>query len=249
MQFQIAQGMDDKKTAVGYGEILKSMFPEHSNTQAYLAQMGKFKPSAMVTRKIRDKASPEAADTIDAQLLADVLSESEAAPQAMPRAMQSGSTSLGFDVSNESSVIIIDTTKPEISSSSDSIKSIESAVEDGQPTMINTQDKVDDVLVADDVDEVALPEMTDTGSQLNTEDALAAALQDEINIAPTEVLAQSNETSEDEFHVVQAEENLYRISLKYNVKMSALLEWNNLTDSSSIRVGSKLRVRDPNNNE
>ncbi|MGB3724322.1 MAG: type IV pilus biogenesis/stability protein PilW [Glaciecola sp.] len=52
-----------------------------------------------------------------------------------------------------------------------------------------------------------------------------------------------------QFHVVQAKENLYRISLKYNVKMKKLLEWNNLKDASSIRIGTKLRVRDPKTNE
>lgn len=51
------------------------------------------------------------------------------------------------------------------------------------------------------------------------------------------------------FHIVQAQENLYRISLKYNVKMRKLLEWNNITDQSTIRTGTKLRVRDPNTNE
>lgn len=51
------------------------------------------------------------------------------------------------------------------------------------------------------------------------------------------------------FHVVQQDENLYRISLIYNVKMRKLLEWNNLSDESHIRVGKKLRVRDPNTNE
>ena len=51
------------------------------------------------------------------------------------------------------------------------------------------------------------------------------------------------------FHVVQKDENLYRISLIYNVKMRKLLEWNNLSDESHIRVGKKLRVRDPNTNE
>ncbi len=52
--------------------------------------------------------------------------------------------------------------------------------------------------------------------------------------------------SDDSYHIVKAGENLYRISLKYNVKMRKLLEWNNLQDASSIKIGSKLRVRDPN---
>jgi len=47
-------------------------------------------------------------------------------------------------------------------------------------------------------------------------------------------------------HKVQKGENLYRISLKYNVKMKRLIEWNNLPDASAIFVGMKLRVSAPN---
>jgi type IV pilus assembly protein PilF len=51
------------------------------------------------------------------------------------------------------------------------------------------------------------------------------------------------------FHIVQAKENLYRITLKYNVKMKKLLEWNDLDDASAIKVGTKLWLRDPKTNE
>lgn len=42
------------------------------------------------------------------------------------------------------------------------------------------------------------------------------------------------------FHIVEKEENLYRISLKYNVKMARLREWNGLSANATIRPGMKL---------
>ncbi|WP_181898324.1 type IV pilus biogenesis/stability protein PilW [Alteromonas aestuariivivens] len=42
------------------------------------------------------------------------------------------------------------------------------------------------------------------------------------------------------FHIVQLKENLYRISVKYNVKISTLQQWNELKDPSDIEVGMKL---------
>jgi type IV pilus assembly protein PilF len=51
------------------------------------------------------------------------------------------------------------------------------------------------------------------------------------------------------YHVVVLDENLYRISLRYNVKMNYLMQWNNLDDPSAIIVGMKLRVKDPKNND
>lgn len=52
-----------------------------------------------------------------------------------------------------------------------------------------------------------------------------------------------------QFHVVQAGETLYRISIRYNVSIASLMRWNNLANASSIRAGSKLRIKEPNTNE
>ena len=41
-------------------------------------------------------------------------------------------------------------------------------------------------------------------------------------------------------HIVVEGENLYRISLRYNIKMQRLIEWNSLVDASSIYNGKKL---------
>lgn len=46
-------------------------------------------------------------------------------------------------------------------------------------------------------------------------------------------------------HVVQSTENLYRISLKYNIRMSSLQEWNNLSDPGSIVTGMTLWLVPP----
>ncbi len=47
------------------------------------------------------------------------------------------------------------------------------------------------------------------------------------------------------FHIVQAKENLYRISLMYNLKMSTLQEWNQLDDAGNISRGMRLWLVPP----
>jgi len=42
------------------------------------------------------------------------------------------------------------------------------------------------------------------------------------------------------FHIVVSDENLYRISLLYNIKMQRLIDWNGLADASAIFEGKKL---------
>lgn len=46
-------------------------------------------------------------------------------------------------------------------------------------------------------------------------------------------------------HVVKDGENLYRISVRYNIKMQRLIEWNKLTNASDIFAGKKLRLTAP----
>lgn len=47
------------------------------------------------------------------------------------------------------------------------------------------------------------------------------------------------------YHVVKKGENLYRISLKYNLKMAKIQEWNDLPDTGDIAVGMRLRLTAP----
>lgn len=47
-------------------------------------------------------------------------------------------------------------------------------------------------------------------------------------------------TQQNQFHIVKQGENLYRISLMYNIKMATLQKWNNLDNSGSIFAGMKL---------
>ena len=58
-----------------------------------------------------------------------------------------------------------------------------------------------------------------------------------------EVQADSSEPPK--FHVVAKGENLYRISLLYNIKMQRLIDWNGLVDESAIYEGKKLSLVAP----
>ncbi|MEW6993386.1 type IV pilus biogenesis/stability protein PilW [Colwelliaceae bacterium MEBiC 14330] len=50
---------------------------------------------------------------------------------------------------------------------------------------------------------------------------------------------------EQAFHTVSSGENLYNISVRYNVKLKALRKWNNIDETNKIRIGEKLYVVDP----
>lgn len=52
-------------------------------------------------------------------------------------------------------------------------------------------------------------------------------------------------SDKDKFHIVKEGENLYRISTSYNIRMSTLQEWNNLSDTGAIIAGQKLWLVPP----
>ena len=51
------------------------------------------------------------------------------------------------------------------------------------------------------------------------------------------------------FHIVKEGENLYRISLMYNIKMVTLQTWNNLENTGAIFAGKKLWLVPPSMQE
>ena len=48
------------------------------------------------------------------------------------------------------------------------------------------------------------------------------------------------------FHIVKSGENLFSISVKYNVKLQSLLQWNKLSESDQVYKGTKIYLNNPN---
>ncbi|CAM2833488.1 hypothetical protein PSDI105340_06475 [Pseudoalteromonas distincta] len=48
------------------------------------------------------------------------------------------------------------------------------------------------------------------------------------------------------FHIITVGENLFSISVQYNVKLQKLLQWNGLKESDRVMDGSKIYLNDPN---
>ncbi|SFC67856.1 type IV pilus biogenesis/stability protein PilW [Pseudoalteromonas denitrificans] len=48
------------------------------------------------------------------------------------------------------------------------------------------------------------------------------------------------------FHIVKNGENLFNLSVKYNVKLKTLLAWNNLTENDQVFRGTKIFLNNPN---
>lgn len=59
------------------------------------------------------------------------------------------------------------------------------------------------------------------------------------------MISSEAETIEIPVHKVVKGENLYGISVKYNILLNTLKKWNKLDESSKIKIGDKLFLAEP----
>ncbi|WP_309568785.1 type IV pilus biogenesis/stability protein PilW [Alteromonas gilva] len=94
-------------------------------------------------------------------------------------------------------------------------------------------------------------ERSSASSVTPTSQAIAQPLQSSADTSlqnsATSVSAVPESPSEPQpaFHIVQPGENLYRISVKYNIKLKTLKQWNDLDENGSVKIGMKLWLAPP----
>ena len=274
LSFEIAEGLGDMQSALGYGEIMKSMYPNHPNTIKFKQQMGVFQPRANITSKRSSSlegvsaqvvASPTPEKAISPAVTSGdlnqgdessmvvmkkkskTLSPSTASPSTASASTTSASTGSTLTLSAETVNVVADTTdasatpEPQTVSVSDDDYAkreaeLAAAFDTGVTDVFEQSDSVADKAEVQTQAQTKEPDITND----NTEELIPE------DVAQVET---STSVSEPVFHVVLPKENLYQISLRYNVQMKYLMEWNELDDASSIRIGTKLWVKDPNNND
>jgi type IV pilus assembly protein PilF len=248
LSYEIAQGLSDTEAALGYGELMKSMFPEHPNTALFKKQMGKFQPVATVKNK---RAAVAAPPTVQANTQAEVAVIVDESLNAVENDQSASvETPSLVKVNKKIKTLAPDTAENKVEEqvqqrvienapSADEAAKREAeleaalaadfnAVSDESASIDGTVEKVDETLATADKAAVTTVEQTQDKATQQIDEAASANAS---------------------YHVVLPKENLYRISLRYNVKMKYLMQWNNLDDPSAIRIGMKLRVKDPKNND
>lgn len=127
-------------------------------------------------------------------------------------------------------------------------KTATAPVESSSMTSVITMDDVaaSNAQTAAQMQQKAAQPIVNTLVTNNSVPNVKARVDESLTLNSDDVTSKAQNSRETEFHIVLPKENLYRISLKYNVKIKKLLEWNNLQDSSSIPIGTKLWLRDPN---
>ena len=219
LSFQIARGQQDLRASLEYAEILKRLYPDDPNTQKAINALGKFQPDMAVTQKTR--SLPQNLESVNTT-----------------NANRQQATQQNSAENKQSRVML-----PATETASTTVVPAEKAASTIERSM--PEGKVE---VAAEVPEEPIRVEDDTELALkNALDNTDALMQSELLVA--EIVPDASINKNTPFHIVKPKENLYRISLQYNVKIRKLLEWNKLNDDSSVLIGTKLWVRDPNLNE
>ena len=103
------------------------------------------------------------------------------------------------------------------------------------------------------LDEVSAEVTSLETKSLAEHDSVAQEKSTEVSdIVEKKIATSESKSKSPKTHTVQKSESLYAISVKYNIKISALKRWNNMSSKQKLFVGKKLYIENPNtvdNNE
>jgi type IV pilus assembly protein PilF len=79
------------------------------------------------------------------------------------------------------------------------------------------------------------------------EDEVSQDITEEVTVETSELAKDDEEITENflDFHIVEAGDTLYAISVKYNIKIKTLLEWNNITKNKKLHIKDIIFLEDP----
>lgn len=228
MYIKIEEGLGNPKAAQGYGDMLIRMYPQHSRTQQYVKLRVKARPKPVFkTSQVKSMTAEMQASKVSKRLQDKVVIEQQNASNTR----------------NNVAVALADEEKP---------SSLTAAIPESVPAApAATEQPSPDFEISEPV--ISEPDVLEQEvADYQVEDKVESRVTQTENTRSNELPAQTNQVSEAELednppthHFVQKGENLYRISLLYNVKIKRLREWNGLEEGSSLFVGKKLVIVDP----
>ena len=100
---------------------------------------------------------------------------------------------------------------------------------------------IEDIMAANDL---ANADVLDVGQELTIPEAGFADAQEttDENTAATDEEPAADTVDEEQIHIVQPGDNLYRIGIRYGFTIDELAEYNELTDVNNLEVGQEIRI-------
>ncbi|MFT4937043.1 MAG: type IV pilus assembly protein PilF [Paraglaciecola sp.] len=245
---QIERALGNLQLSKGYGEMLLRMYPSDPATASYLQQSRTASPAVTpVTSKANKVLMAEPV------VVADTSAKKDLAPHA-PIAVPAKKPVLELaDIPEQVSVKEPVVETPAEQTESEAVADTQDDLKAASPVEIETNDFVQGIATTEQAEPASQEVLSQVIESSPDKDIIkhVAEKSQEIEHAEIVVVEKGEPQVEQSptFHIVKKEDNLYRISLLYNIKMQRLIEWNNLPDAASIYIGKKLIIVAPENQE
>ncbi|MFT5674209.1 MAG: type IV pilus assembly protein PilF [Paraglaciecola sp.] len=273
---EIERALGNFQLSKGYGDMLLSMYPSDPATARYLQQSRT--PSTTVTpiaRKSNKKAMVEPLVVVETSGQENIVLQQPKAISLKKPAIEASDTPaevvISEPVADIPTEVVISEPVADIPTEvviSEPVADIPTEVVISEPVADIPAEVSVSVPLADmqGEEKEASPDETVDQSVLASQDAVTEVIESSLNKDVITHRAEKNQEIEHAgkivvekgepqteqsptFHIVQKQENLYRISLLYNIKIQRLIEWNNLPDGAPIDIGKKLIIVAPENQE
>ncbi|WP_299074908.1 type IV pilus biogenesis/stability protein PilW [uncultured Paraglaciecola sp.] len=242
MAMKIEQGLGNSAGAKGYRDMLLRIFPSHPVTKSVLSEK-------QASQKVVSKLVPPIKDENNSDLQKAIVPEPE---------------NTVVQVEKNDVVIISnnpDTTAEVVEEVAKEVGAVVIKPVSGMESEPESEFEPEEAAVAivklepePEIEGTTVPQTTASefasDKTSDTAPSPVTVISPETTLVPESELEQNNQTvleklDKPDFHIVVKGDNLYRISLLYNIKMQRLIEWNGLADAPAILVGSKLTLVDP----
>jgi type IV pilus assembly protein PilF len=237
---QIESALGNIASAQSYGAMLLKIYPDSAASDTYrtwLVQKASV-PQPVARKSSKQVVTPPSPPEKPTVVTANnsvvttnnevVTPDNDAGKAKVEPVAESENTQTAID---DSKADITAPSSDPVSEPSDTLLSDDEASAQSQPPVDS-----DTTLAGEAITEDAGPKESDSAQQV------ANPIVEEAEKPATNESSASNEVA---YHIVQKGENLYRISLRYNIRMQRLIEWNKLSDAADIYAGKKLRITSP----
>lgn len=259
---EIENALNNISLAKGYGDMLVRMYPRHPRTLAYIKNKREFTNvdrNGKITRQLKPSANvsapaPSSVVQVPGSVEEQVSSSVNEKPTTVA-AVKSSNVEVSEEVPDLPPELNVITTEMPVTQTELEQPPVESA-SDVDPIVPNNQD--DDATEGPQLADAQTPMIGEQSDMVGLEEAdtliettvtdngeISVNTADLKNVDSLNVSKNKQGDSIEQIHEVQKGENLYRISLRYNVKMKRLLEWNGLQEGEAIPIGKRLMVVDP----
>jgi type IV pilus assembly protein PilF len=245
MSVKIEAGLGNVESAKEYAQMLMTMYPKSKSAERYI-KSSLYKRLNELDSDMQNESSqtelrvPQDLSSLDQSAEIDDLSDIEEVPELEPTIEVEEIPEIEEVAEIEQSLDVGEGSDSDLLQESELQYETEERSESEE--ILELEEVVETEELPQDSEIFTIEDLDDGLSQSEAETS-----EDDDLLLNYEAEYDDNYEDTQTHHIVEKDQNLFRISKKYNIKMSRLIEWNELSDPTAIKAGMRILIVDPAN--